>query len=71
MQIARRLETGICHVNDQTTYDEPYVPFGGMKGSGIGRHGGKASIETFTESRWLTIERGNRHYPPPFEQPKG
>jgi vanillin dehydrogenase len=66
LRIAHRLETGISHVNDQSVYDEPYVPFGGVKNSGIGRHGGKSSIETFTELRWLTIERGNRHYPPPF-----
>ncbi len=66
LRIAYQLETGISHVNDQSVYDEPYVPFGGVKNSGIGRHGGKSSIETFTELRWLTIERGNRHYPPPF-----
>lgn len=66
MNIVRKLETGIAHVNDQSVYDEPHVPFGGVKNSGIGRHGGSASVETFTETRWLTIERGGRHYPPPF-----
>lgn len=66
MNIVRRLETGIAHVNDQSVYDEPHVPFGGVKNSGIGRHGGAASVEAFTETRWLTIERGGRHYPPPF-----
>lgn len=66
LNIARRLETGIAHVNDQSVYDEPHVPFGGVKNSGIGRHGGAASVEAFTETRWLTIERGGRHYPPPF-----
>ena len=66
MSVVHRLETGIAHVNDQSVYDEPHVPFGGVKNSGIGRHGGRASVETFTETRWLTIERGGRHYPPPF-----
>ena len=52
--------------------DEPHVPFGGVKSSGLGRHGGKASVETFTESRWLTLERGGRQFPPPFVvNPKG
>jgi aldehyde dehydrogenase (NAD+) len=66
LDIAHRLQTGMAHVNDSSVNDEPHVPFGGMKNSGIGRHGGKASVETFTELRWLTLERGGRHYPPPF-----
>jgi aldehyde dehydrogenase (NAD+) len=72
LRVARQLETGIAHVNDSSVNDEPHVPFGGVKSSGIGRHGGKASIELFTETRWITLERGGRHYPPPFisEKPK-
>jgi aldehyde dehydrogenase (NAD+) len=66
LAVANRLQTGMAHINDSSVNDEPHVPFGGMKNSGIGRHGGKASIETFTELRWLTLERGGRHYPPPF-----
>lgn len=66
LEIARRLETGMAHVNDSSVNDEPHVPFGGVKSSGLGRHGGKAAIEAFTETRWLTLERGGRHYPPPF-----
>jgi aldehyde dehydrogenase (NAD+) len=66
LAIANRLQTGMAHVNDSSVNDEPHVPFGGMKNSGLGRHGGKASVETFTELRWLTLERGGRHYPPPF-----
>lgn len=66
LAIARRLQTGIAHVNDSSVNDEPHVPFGGMKNSGLGRHGGRASVEAFTELRWLTLERGGRHYPPPF-----
>jgi aldehyde dehydrogenase (NAD+) len=70
LRVARQLETGIAHVNDSSVNDEPHVPFGGMKSSGIGRHGGKASIELFTETRWITLERGGRHYPPPFVSEK-
>ncbi len=66
MEIVQRLETGMAHINDSPVNDEPNVPFGGVKNSGLGRHGGKASIETFTETRWITLERGGRHYPPPF-----
>jgi aldehyde dehydrogenase (NAD+) len=66
LAVAHRLHTGMAHVNDSSVNDEPHVPFGGVKNSGVGRHGGKASVETFTELRWLTLERGGRHYPPPF-----
>jgi len=66
LAVANRLQTGMAHINDSSVHDEPHVPFGGMKNSGLGRHGGKASVETFTELRWLTLERGGRHYPPPF-----
>jgi len=63
LYVARHLESGMVHINDASVYDEPHMPFGGVKASGIGRHGGKASIEAFTELRWLSLERGGRHYP--------
>src|SRR4029453_12662517 len=63
LSVARRLETGMAHVNDTSVYDEPNAPFGGVKGSGVGRHGGKAAIDAFTTTRWLTLERGGRLYP--------
>ena len=31
MAVARRLETGICHVNGPTVHDEAQMPFGGVK----------------------------------------
>ncbi|MGY6695706.1 MAG: aldehyde dehydrogenase family protein [Roseinatronobacter sp.] len=66
LAIARRLETGMCHVNCSSVNDEPHVPFGGSKASGLGRHGGRWSIETFTETRWITLDRGGRPFPPVF-----
>jgi len=66
LAVAHRLQTGMAHVNDSPVNDEPHVPFGGEKNSGLGRHGGRSSVETFTELRWLTLERGGRHYPQPF-----
>ena len=61
--VARRLETGICHINGPTVHDEAQMPFGGVKDSGYGRFGGKAAISEFTELRWITIQSGHRHYP--------
>lgn len=66
LAMSRRLETGMCHVNCSSVNDEPHVPFGGSKASGLGRHGGRWSIETFTETRWITLDRGGRPFPPVF-----
>lgn len=66
LAMARRLETGMCHVNCSSVNDEPHVPFGGSKASGLGRHGGRWSVETFTETRWITLDRGGRPFPPVF-----
>ena len=63
MEVARRIESGICHINSSTVHDEPQMPFGGVKASGWGRFGGRAALEEFTELRWMTIQQGARHYP--------
>jgi acyl-CoA reductase-like NAD-dependent aldehyde dehydrogenase len=63
LDVAERLESGMVHINDSTIHDEPQVPFGGMKESGYGRHGGRAAIEEFTELRWISVQRTPRQYP--------
>ena len=63
LDLARQIESGICHVNGSTLHDEPQMPFGGVKASGFGRFGGKAAIDEFTELRWITVQHGSRHYP--------
>jgi acyl-CoA reductase-like NAD-dependent aldehyde dehydrogenase len=63
LKIARRIRSGICHVNGPTVQDEPQMPFGGLGGSGYGRFGGKAGIDAFTELRWITIAGEPGHYP--------
>lgn len=68
MEVARRLETGMAHINDSSVNDEANAPFGGVKNSGLGRQNGKASVEAFSELRWITLERGGRQYPPPFNE---
>jgi benzaldehyde dehydrogenase (NAD) len=61
--VARRINSGICHVNGPTVHDEAQMPFGGVGASGYGRFGGKAGIDSFTELRWITIETQPGHYP--------
>ncbi len=63
MNVARRIESGICHVNGPTVHDEAQMPFGGVKGSGYGRFGGKAGVHEFTELRWISVQTTPRHYP--------
>jgi acyl-CoA reductase-like NAD-dependent aldehyde dehydrogenase len=63
LSVARRIESGICHINGPTVADEAQMPFGGVKASGYGRFGGKAAIDAFTELRWITIEDAGQHYP--------
>ena len=63
LTVAQRIESGICHVNGPTVHDEAQMPFGGVKGSGLGRFGGKAGIAEFTDLRWITIETQPGQYP--------
>jgi benzaldehyde dehydrogenase (NAD) len=63
LRVARRIRSGICHVNGPTVQDEPQMPFGGVGASGYGRFGGKAAIDFFTELRWITIAGEPGHYP--------
>ncbi|MDR6192497.1 acyl-CoA reductase-like NAD-dependent aldehyde dehydrogenase [Agrobacterium pusense] len=63
MAVARRIESGICHINGPTVHDEAQMPFGGVKASGYGRFGGRAAIAEFTDLRWITVEDAQQHYP--------
>jgi acyl-CoA reductase-like NAD-dependent aldehyde dehydrogenase len=63
LAVARRMRTGMCHINGATIHDEAQMPFGGTKASGYGRFGGRAGIAEFTELRWITIQTGPTHYP--------
>jgi aldehyde dehydrogenase (NAD+) len=63
MKFALELEAGMVHLNGPTVHDEATVPFGGVKDSGMGREGGRWSIEEMTEVKWITIQLGKRPYP--------
>lgn len=63
MYVADNIESGICHINGPTVFDEAQMPFGGVKGSGYGRFGGTFGVDEFTEVRWLTINTQEPHYP--------
>ncbi|MGB8932068.1 MAG: aldehyde dehydrogenase family protein [Anaeromyxobacteraceae bacterium] len=61
--LSLRLETGMVHVNDSSILDEPHVPFGGVKDSGMGREGGHYSMDEMTEVKWITVQMGAKQFP--------
>jgi vanillin dehydrogenase len=63
VSLARRVETGMIHVNDCTIHDEPIVAFGGEKQSGLGRLNGPWSLDEFTTMRWVSVNHGRRQFP--------
>src|SRR5689334_404434 len=64
LDLARRIPTGIVHINEQTVDDEPNIPFGGIGASGTGaRFGGVANLEAFTDTRWVTVRGDIAPYP--------
>ncbi|MET0292831.1 MAG: aldehyde dehydrogenase family protein, partial [Steroidobacteraceae bacterium] len=63
MNVAMRIDSGICHINSPTVQDEAQMPFGGTKASGVGRFGGSAGVAEFTDLRWISISTQHRHYP--------
>ena len=52
---ARRVESGMVHVNDQPVKVDTRAPFGGVKASGnISRIGTDRDLDEYTSSRWIT-----------------
>ncbi|RLU85823.1 aldehyde dehydrogenase [Streptomyces griseocarneus] len=63
VRVAKRIDTGMIHVNDGTVHDEPLVPFGGEKQSGVGRLNGDSMVEVFTTTKWISIQHGRSRFP--------
>ncbi|WP_404458924.1 aldehyde dehydrogenase family protein [Oceanobacillus kapialis] len=63
IQVARKIQSGMVHVNDMPVNDEPHMPFGGVKQSGIGRFNGEWIMEEFTTTQWVSVQAEDREYP--------
>lgn len=61
--IADHVETGTIHINDQPINDEPHVPFGGVKDSGLGRYNAEALMRKLTRTKWISIQHEQREFP--------
>jgi aldehyde dehydrogenase (NAD+) len=62
-ELAKRIDSGMVHVNGGTIDDEPLVAFGGEKASGVGRLNGRWALEEFTTLKWVSVLHKPRHYP--------
>ncbi|WP_432127709.1 aldehyde dehydrogenase family protein [Streptomyces sp. bgisy082] len=63
VRLAKRVHTGMIHINDGTVHDEPIVPFGGEKQSGVGRLNGDSMVDSFTTQKWISIQHGRSRFP--------
>ena len=57
LRYADEVRTGWVNINDSSNYWESHLPFGGRSGtaSGIGRVGGSAPMESFTELQTIVV----------------
>ena len=62
-QFAKHWKTGMVHINDQSVNDEPGIPFGGEKMSGIGRFNRDITLDEVTTYMWISDQTQPRHYP--------
>ncbi|CUM68437.1 uncharacterized protein PRCAT00006160001 [Priceomyces carsonii] len=53
--LAKKIESAGVHINSSTIYDEPTLPHGGFKESGMGRFNSSWGYEEFTYTKTLTI----------------
>ena len=63
VELAKKIHSGMIHVNDITINDEPIVAFGGEKQSGLGRLNGEWSLDEFTTLKWISVNYGQRSFP--------
>jgi aldehyde dehydrogenase (NAD+) len=60
IQVAKQVESGMVHVNDQSINDEAQVMFGGEKASGVGRFNAQWVVDKFTTDKWISVQREHR-----------
>lgn len=52
---AKRLQVGGVMINDVPTFRADHMPYGGVKGSGLGREGVRYAMDEMTETRMVVI----------------
>ena len=57
MKTAREIQAGACVVNGSSLYRSADEPFGGYKKSGLGREGGKYTLEEMSQIKTIVIKK--------------
>jgi acyl-CoA reductase-like NAD-dependent aldehyde dehydrogenase len=55
MRAFERIEVGGLQINDVSTFRVDHMPYGGVKGSGVGREGPRYAIEEMTEIKLMVL----------------
>lgn len=61
-RVAQAIDAGLCWINSHNVRDLR-TPFGGVKGSGIGREGGEYSFEFYCDLETIHVALGEHHIP--------
>lgn len=69
MRAVREVRAGSVHIGMQSFQSDSLAPIGGYGMSGLGKSGGKYSMEHFTEQKWCSIELGETPVLPSFSIP--
>ncbi len=63
-RIGHAIDSGMVHINDKSTDDAAYIPFGGTKKSGKGgRDGSYVNWDEYTQTKWITVSPKPRPFP--------
>ncbi|GIG88052.1 aldehyde dehydrogenase family protein [Plantactinospora endophytica] len=54
-EAARRIRSGAVIINDGPQFESPFIPFGGVKKSGLGREGARFAIEEMTTVKTIVF----------------
>ena len=57
MKVARSIQAGACVINSSSLYRLMDQPFGGYKKSGLGREGGKYTLEEMSQIKTITFKK--------------
>jgi 5-carboxymethyl-2-hydroxymuconic-semialdehyde dehydrogenase len=61
-RVAQAIDAGLCWINSHNVRDLR-TPFGGVKGSGVGREGGDYSFEFYCDLETIHMALGGHHIP--------